>query len=209
MIKSKFPDQKKNKTLNSDSDDLTDIEKIRRGEVEAFTVLFRKYYEPLYQFAGYFVDDPQTAENIVQDVFVKIWTNREKLFIQSSPRSYLYKAVKNHAFNFLRREKSMVSTSELSEYRDQQYKSPEDELINKEFYEAVHQSIEKLPPKCRQIYVMKRYDNLSYTEIAEILGISINTVKTQMKRAIKYLRKQLANFTSVLFAMIILCDYFF
>ena len=209
MTKSKSSDQKKITNLNSDSDDLKYIERIRGSDDEAFTVIFRKYYEPLYQYAGYFVGDPQIAENIVQDVFVKIWTNREKLFVQSSPKSYLYKAVKNHALNFLRREKSMVSTNELSDYRDKDNTSPEDELINKEFYEAVHQTIEKLPPKCRHIYIMKRYDNLSYMEIAEIQGISINTVKTQMRRAIKYLRKHLANFTSVLFTMIILYYHFF
>ena len=173
--------------------DLEYINKIRLGDPEAFSALFRKYYEPLYQFAGRFVKEHQIAESLVQDVFVKIWSNREKLSIKLNVKSYLYTAVKNHALNYLKHEKIVVIESEEVDYQNSYNRTPEEELIESEMHEAVHKAIENLPQQCRQIYLMKRYDNLSYSEIADVLNISINTVKTQMKRALKSLRKNLSH----------------
>ncbi len=178
--------------IESDRVDLEYFNKVRLGDAEAFSSLFRKYYESLYQFARRLVKDPQSAENVVQDVFVRIWLTRQECNIHSSVKSYLYTAVKNHSLNYLKREKTRIRVSEETNYQGHFNQTPEQELIEKENYEAVHREIEKLPEKCRQIYLMKRYDNLTYAEIAEILQISINTVKTQMKRAIKTLHKNLS-----------------
>ncbi len=171
--------------------DLNYAEKIRQGNVSAYSALFRKYYEPLYRFAGRFVKDPQLAENLVQDVFVIIWSNRENWHIRSNVKSYLYTAVRNHALNFLKRDKRLLNMGEGNDYADSDIRTPDQELMDKEMETAVHNAIDKLPPRCRQIYVMHRYDELKYTEIAEILSISINTVKTQMKRAMQSLHKNL------------------
>ena len=172
-----------------DDVDIKFAERIRSSDTDAFSFLFKKYYESLYRFAGRFVRDPQTAENIVQDVFVKIWSNREQLIIQSNVKSYLYRAVTNHALNLLKRERRMTGTEDESDYRDNSVKTPEEELIDREMFAAVHRAIDKLPAQCRRIYLMHRYDDLKYSEIAEILGISINTVKTQMRRAFISLKK--------------------
>ena len=85
--------------------DLHLLNLLRRNDEEAFTALFRKYYEPLYRFVLRFVRDPQIGENLVQDVFVKLWETRESIRIRSNVRAYLYTAVRNHALNYLRREK--------------------------------------------------------------------------------------------------------
>ena len=182
------------RTENSNSGhlDIEFAERVRSGDTDAFSFLFKKYYESLYQFAGRYVRDPQTAENIVQDVFVKIWSNRERLNIQSNVKSYLYRAVTNHALNLLKRERRMTGTKEEFDYRDISIKTPEEELIDREMVAAVHRAIDKLPTQSRRIYLMHRYDDLKYSEIAEILGISINTVKTQMRRALKALHKKLS-----------------
>lgn len=173
------------------------VQGIRSGDPAAFASLFRKYYEPLYQFAGRFVKDAQTAESIVQDVFVKIWEKREEWNVQHNVKSYLYTSVKNHSLNHLKRERVLISMSESTDHQDDLVSSPEKALIESEMIEAVQEAIEKLPQQCRRIYRMKRYDDLTYSEIAEVLNISINTVKTQMRRALKSLHKSLAYLMSL------------
>ena len=181
-----------NRNNGTDQTGLEYWEKIRQGDSSAFSKIFQKYYPALYQFAGRFVKDAQSAENIVQDVFVKLWTNRENCLITSSLKSYLYAATRNTALNFLSREKKQLSTEDLMSDRQDTTANPEEQIIKNEMIDGVHKAIEKLPDKCRSIYLMKRYDDLKYHEIAEILDISINTVKTQMKRALKSLLKNLA-----------------
>jgi len=138
------------------------------------------------------------AENIVQDVFVKLWEKREEWHVQSNVKSYLYTAVKNHSLNYIKREKSIVSVEEVSVNQMDEIPSPEESLIENEIVQAVQVAIEKLPQQCRHVYQMKRYDGLTYSEIAEILNVSINTVKTHMKRALKSLHKNLAYLYSLL-----------
>ena len=181
-----------NRNNGTDQTGLEFWEKIRLGDSTAFSYVFQKYYQALYQFAGRFVKDAQTAENIVQDVFVKLWTNRENCLITSSLKSYLYAATRNTALNFLSREKKQLSTEDLMSDRQDTTANPEERIIENEMIDEVYKAIEKLPEKCRYVYLMKRYDDLKYHEIAEILDISINTVKTQMKRALKSLLKNLA-----------------
>lgn len=184
--------------LESSRLDFKYVKGIRSSDPAAFASLFRKYYEPLFYFALRFVKDSQTAENIVQDVFVKLWEKREERHIKSSVKSYLYTAVKNHSLNYIKREKSMVSVEEVSVNQTDEIQSPEESLIENEIMEAVQGAIEKLPQQCRCVYQMKRYDGMTYSEIAEILNVSINTVKTQMKRALKSLHKNLAYLYSLL-----------
>jgi len=181
----------------SDQSDLLYWQEIKAGDTDAFSYLFRRYYEPLYQFSGRFVKDPQTAENIVQDVFVKLWTNRKKCQIKTSVKSYLYTAVKNYSLNYLKLAKKTVYFEIESNYLPDFGSSPEMEYIENEMSTEIHKEIDKLPEQCRQIYLMKRYDNLKYSEIADILNISINTVKTQMKRAMKSLLKNLSYLITV------------
>ena len=166
------------------------------GDEEAFSSLFRTYYELLYQFAGRYSRDPQSAESIVQDVFVKLWEKRESLQIRSNVKSYLYTAVRNHALNVIKREARMTNEDafDLHESAD---RSPEETLVDKETAEAVQHAVEQLAPQCRHVYTLKRYDGLSYIEIAEVLNVSVNTVKTQMKRAIKSLKRQLTGLLSL------------
>ncbi len=172
------------------------IEQIRFGDKASFDSLFRLYYEQLYRFALRFVRDPQESENLVQDVFVKLWVQRSELSITQNAKAYLYTSVKNQALNYIKREsKSSSFDNEISRFKEQS-ESPEEDYIKDEQYIAIHKAIEELPNKCKQIYLMKRYDNLSYNEISEIQGISVNTVKTQMKRAIKTLSEKLAHLKS-------------
>jgi RNA polymerase sigma-70 factor (ECF subfamily) len=167
--------------------------KIQSGDVAAFSSLFKNHYPPLYQFAGRYVKDAQTAENIVQNVFVDLWIKKEKLEIKISLKSYLYQMVRNQALNILNHDQRTVSIENESSLQEEITISPEDKFEVEEFAAIVYRAINKLPAQCRQVYLMKRYDHFKYTEIAEILAISVNTVKTQMTRALKSLQEQLRN----------------
>jgi RNA polymerase sigma-70 factor (ECF subfamily) len=166
-------------------------QKICQGDKEAFSSLFNSFYQQLYQFAGRFINDAGIAENIVQDIFATLWIQREQLQITSGLKSYLYIAVKNRALTYRKRNLRYISYEPTDMQKADAAASPEDIYFEHELQTAVHQAIARLPNKCRQVYIMKRYDNLHYVEIAEILNISVNTVKTQLQRALTSLVKQL------------------
>ncbi len=172
------------------------FEKIRKGDTYAYECLFKEFYENLVNFAFQYVKDIQIAENLVQDVFLKIWNRREKLKIISNVKSYLFTSVKNHALNFLQREK--VRFEPLDEAETKEYlKNPFEELEEKEILSKVHDSIEELPEKCRITYKLFIHNEFSYSEIAEIQNVSVNTVKTHMFRAVKTLRSRLFTLLSL------------
>jgi RNA polymerase sigma-70 factor (ECF subfamily) len=179
-----------NKELR-DTTELELFEKIRAGSEEAFEILFRNYYTVLYKFTIRIVTDKQEAENIVQDLFVRFWIKRAEIYISSSIKSYLFTAARNSALNYIKRERRLTLLEDHSDIPGKVMHSPDSELDKDETVAAVRKAISKLPEKCRQIYLMKKYDDLSYNEISEILGISVNTIKTQMKRAIKSLTRNL------------------
>ena len=164
---------------------------IRDGNEEAFSILFKKYYEVLFQFGGRFLKDWEASENIVQEVFVRFWLDKEKIDIKSNVKAYLFTAVKNRSLTYLLHQKKQINIDERISLMTDNTDSPEEAYIIKEKKNAVARAINQLPEKCRQVYIMNRYDNLSYREISEILDISLNTVKTHMKRALKSLFEKL------------------
>jgi len=171
--------------------ELDTIEKIRLGDVETFSQLFRRYYEPLCMFAARFTRDFDAAENIVQEVFVKLWDGRESLSVEVSLKGYMYASVRNSCLNYIKRE-SLSSTLERVEGRSNETTTrPDIQLESSEISQTVERAINKLPHKRREIFCMAKYDDLSYQEIAEIQNVSVNTVKTQLKRALKTLAKSL------------------
>jgi RNA polymerase sigma-70 factor (ECF subfamily) len=167
------------------------IDRIRGSEKEAFEELFTLYSQALIHFSRRFAGNNQAAENIVQDVFLRIWNNREKLNPGLNIKSYLYKAVKNQSLQYLRHT-NIVAKSKNKITSNNPVKSPEDRLSEKELAVIIQDAIHALPPQCRMIFSMSKYDHLTYSEIAEIQNISIKTVETQMGRALKFLRKRLS-----------------
>jgi RNA polymerase sigma-70 factor (ECF subfamily) len=167
------------------------ISKLRRGDEEAFSLLFRRHYEPLCFFAGRFTKDLNTAESLVQEAFVKLWESREALQIRASLKSYLYTSVKNACLNLIKHESFSYPLESVERKSDDPITRPDVQLESDEMTEAVERAINELPPKQREILCLAKYDELSYQEIAEIQHVRINTVKTQLKRALKSLSKSL------------------
>ncbi len=174
------------------------FEKIRNGYAVAFEAFFLGYCQPLINFARRSVHDISVAENIVQDVFLNVWINRSGLDVSLNIKSYLFIAVKNQALKQIKHEDVVRRSAELVKSDRSSIKTPEEEMCDTELKNSLYQAIDELPEKCRLIFSMNRFDQCTYAEIAEILNISIKTVETQMGRALKYLRKQLAHFMTIL-----------
>lgn len=156
-----------------------------------FNRIFEALYAPLCHYCMKFVNDRNMAEDIVQDQFVYIWENRERLKEYASIDSYLYKAVKNRSLNYLQKKfksKILNQPDELSRTDVLREEEQPDKLLeNKELALTIQNALEALPPKCRTIFLMKRYGELTNKEIAEKLDISVKTVESQMTIALKKL----------------------
>ncbi|NNG27770.1 MAG: RNA polymerase sigma-70 factor, partial [Ignavibacteriaceae bacterium] len=172
--------------------------KIRSGDSAAFEALFNFYCQQLINFARRYVFDKQIAENVVQDVFVNVWQSRTNLDPSKMIKAYLFTAVKNNSLKHLRHlniENKGIESIPTNISDDER---PDRKLNEKELDIKVHQAIDELPEKCKEIFKLNRFENLKYVEIAKILNISIKTVETQMGRALKKLRERLKPFLTII-----------
>jgi RNA polymerase sigma-70 factor, ECF subfamily len=168
------------------------FQKIKKGDEAAFSRLFDGYYAALCFFAGKYLNDLDLARSLAQQVFVDIWQKREKIEVNSSVKSYLYSAVKNRCIDHLRKQKN---TSEISESIENQNQIPFRDLVEEaELNDWINASINQLPDKCREVFLLCRFEGLKYVEIAQKLNISVKTVEMQMGIALKKLRERLSDF---------------
>ncbi|UCH10108.1 MAG: RNA polymerase sigma-70 factor [Fidelibacterota bacterium] len=166
-------------------------ERIRAGDESAFRALFDAYADTLLDFASGYVEDIQACEDIVQEVFVRIWRGRANLNPKLSLKAYLFKSVRNQALKYIRHAKVEREAEGYLQSLHYTASTPEDELYCAELTVLLNRTIRQLPDRCRTIFLMSRVDGLSYQEIADVLDISINTVKTQLGRAFTALRRNL------------------
>ncbi|NLR82244.1 RNA polymerase sigma-70 factor [Chitinophaga eiseniae] len=165
----------------------------------AFKALYQQQVFRLYQFAFAFVKQRQPAEEIVNDVFVKLWEKRHQLDKIGQIRVYLYVAVKNAALNQLRRP-AIFTETDLDSLHVQHFRlEPDTEqlLLTHELQQAIASAVEQLPPKCKMIFKLVKQDELSYKDVAGILGISPKTVDAQLAIAMKKLAARLQCFAPV------------
>jgi RNA polymerase sigma-70 factor (ECF subfamily) len=161
---------------------------LNKGHAVAFTDFYTQYFKKLLLESDKYVKDIQVAEEIVQDVFLKIWERSADLNQIQSIKSYLYRSVINLSINHINRQKNLELhhqkiVSDFSEEEAEQL-DEENELIVLLFSE-----IEKLPPKCREIFKMNRFERLKYKDIATKLDISERTVENHIANALKILRE--------------------
>jgi len=155
-----------------------------------FKDVFKKYYNPLCNFASTIVNDHKMAQDIVQDVFTILWDKRENVSINTNEKSYLFQAVKNRSIEVLRKRKNDVEVSK-ADYNSINLGNSgiEEEAKNYMLKEFLYKSIRQLPPKCQEIFVMNKVNGLTYNEIALDLDISVKTVENQIGKAYRKLRE--------------------
>lgn len=166
------------------------IQEIREGREEPFRKIFNAYYESLCQYAFTILRDMDDAEDIVQAMFLKIWEKRQMLVITHSIKSYLYKAVYHQCIN----QFDHVAVREKYRERSTIEKSGGvqlPEVFPNELEESILAAINSLPKQCRIIFMMSRYQEMKYSEIAKELDISVNTIENQISKALRTLRMHL------------------
>lgn len=156
---------------------------------QAYKTLYLHFQPWLYQFAYSFIKSHELAEEIVSDVFIRIWQKRERLGEVDNLRLYLYVSTKNHALNYLQkmRRSHVFSIDELSVEVTSIHANPEQLLITKEMHDRVSLAVNQLPLRCKMIFKLVKEDGLKYREVAELLALSVKTVESQMTLAIKKL----------------------
>ncbi len=171
---------------------------IKEGDEYAYELVFRRYYVSLCGFATRFVGQPETAEGIVQNVFLKLWEKRAGLEIAVSLKSYLFQAVynscKNHVAHLKVKNKHLLFVKTTADPNDPLSDAIFNNLTYKELDVKITEAIERLPAACKTIFKMSRFEGLKYAEIAAQLSISIKTVETQISRALTKLREELKEY---------------
>lgn len=159
------------------------------NDQKAFKELYQLLFFKLYQFAFSYTRSKESAEELVNDVFLNIWQKRDTLDSIQNINIYLYVSVKNASLNFLRRNNLPlpVSVDDLHADHFQIGADPESTLIHRELQAQIAQAIEQLPTRCKLIFKLVKQDGLSYKEVADILGISTKTVDAQLCLALKKL----------------------
>ncbi len=155
-------------------------------------MVFKEYFGMLKSYSMRFMDEPEDAEEVVQDVFVKFWEKCESIAPDSSIKSYLYRSVHNTCLNHLKHQKVKDSYKlYVISYMEKSEDHIDLDGPKTGIQERIFEEVDKLPPRCSEIFKLSRFEGLKYQEIAEHLNISVKTVEVQMGKALKVLRDKL------------------
>ncbi|MCB6971671.1 RNA polymerase sigma-70 factor [Butyricimonas synergistica] len=169
-----------------------DVHGLRKRDPRVYEIIFKKYYPKLLVFVNRHVGDQDVAQDIVQDIFFKLFESSRSLPDNFNLKSWLYKVARNAALDYLRhlqvidRHKFLMADAMI-------VAEDVDESVDEEIYDRVNQAVESLPEQCRLIIKLNVIEGKKYLEISEELGISINTIRTQVSRGYKKLRDILSN----------------
>jgi RNA polymerase sigma-70 factor (ECF subfamily) len=186
------------------------VTELRTGSEPAFRELFNRYAGKVFRYVMRFVPAEPVAEELMQDVFMKVWNYRENLDAAQSFNNFLFRITKNHILNYLRDTQRDVALNK--EYRlslSSFHNAVEESLIHEEYIALANKAISLLPDKRRSIFIMSRLEGKSYEQIAQALDISKDTVRLQMIKSIKSIREYLRLHVDVPIGMTILGIAFF
>ena len=165
------------------------------GDITAFEMLFRTYYQPLCNYAVTFLQDRDDAEEIVQSTFLLLWEKRDTLAIRTSAKPYLYAMVRNACLNALKHQKiKQKHAGEEMALADRSHESVAQAIASNELEYRIKVAMEELPEQCRMVFKLSRFEELKYAEIAEQLSISVKTVENHMGKALRIMREQLKEY---------------
>ncbi|MFH0842945.1 MAG: RNA polymerase sigma-70 factor [Bacteroidota bacterium] len=168
------------------------IRRIRQGDKGQFESLFRTSYVSLVRYAKTIIRDHDSAEEIVQDLFFRLWQDREKIQIESSLNGYLFRAVHNRCLHRIEHNRVVERHVHEALYSPPgEVENPSEIIQYKELQAKIAVIIARLPERCGRIFCMNRFEGLKYAEIAEKLSVSVKTVEANMGKALKEFRKAL------------------
>jgi RNA polymerase sigma-70 factor (ECF subfamily) len=161
------------------------------ADTAGFETLFREHFKRLHAYASTILKDPDGAEDVVQQCFLKLWKRYEAHKAPESPAAYLYRAVYNDSLNVLKHQKVKMAHEQYTRHTAREG-SPESVSRIRELEAALDKALSELPEQCRSIFQLSRFEELKYREIAERLGLSVKTIEAQMGKALRLLRTKLA-----------------
>lgn len=176
------------------------FERVKTGDIAAFEALFHIYYGNLCLYASKILgNNDNTAEEIVQDFFVKLWEKRTEIHIKTSVKNYCLRSVKNYCINHIQHNRIKLKHTQNFISENQNIQDSDNYFIEPNLADKIEECINSLPEKRQEIFRLSREDGLKYREIAQKLKISVKTVETQMSLAIKTLKLNLKNYYTLLF----------
>lgn len=192
--------------------DLSDnllLEMYKEGNAMAYNVLFKRYYDSLYGYALKNVKEFGVAEELTMDVMLGLWKKKGEIKVEHNLKAYLYRSIKNAIFNYYRKKVlSTVSIDSITETIALTSKPADYALDSKELESLYHEKLNLLSPQRRRVYEMSREENMSYSEIAKKLDLSINTVENYMVASLSFFRKQLNEHADFTLALVIALMFF-
>jgi RNA polymerase sigma-70 factor, ECF subfamily len=169
------------------------IEQIKENNTSAFREFFCCYQPAVYYFLYRYTSDPDAADDLTQETFISFWKHKENLDSHSSPKAYLFRIARNLAINHLTRKPPVSSFGEKENVLVQLGNNPQQDYDRIMLLDDFQKAINLLPERCKATFILSRYEGLEYSEIAEVLNVSLQTVKNQMNKAFSVLRKNLAH----------------
>lgn len=184
------------------SADTTIIKGIKKGSKAIFKQLYDTFYQRLYHYAVSYVEQPETAKDIVQELFFHLWVKRKTIEINTSVSSYLFRAVHNRCIQYLRHQQVVNQFNETQKLKlreaEMLYHYDSDFIHSsigfKEMENLIQSTVDSFPEKTKKIFMLSRSDNLKNTEISAQLNIDIKTVEYHISKALKTLRKKLSDY---------------
>ena len=182
---------------------------LKTGDEGVFRQLFDKFYRPLVVFANRLLSDPDLSRSIVQDVFVMMYDKRSELNIHTSLQSHLFQSVRNRCLNVLKHNKMKREHHQRIFDSGNETEQPAETLEYAELERCLDAAINELPDQCRKIFKLSRYEGVTNQEIADQLQLSKRTVETQISKALKRIREELAKSGLLDSAWFLVLSYFF
>ena len=179
------------------------LRRLSESDREAFAHLFTKYHQKVNAFAFRLTHSEAMAEEIVQDVFMKIWLNRESLASVDHFQSYLYTIARNHTFNILKRLALEENAKAAFGRELPRHQETDETSMYEERQQMLNQAIDRLPPQQRLVYSLCHQDGLKYEEVAQQLNISRLTVKTHMQQALRSIRSHFSSTYGILLLILL------
>lgn len=178
--------------------------KIAAGDQQAFRVIYERYYHPLYAFCIKLLKDEWMAEEVIQEVFLKIWKQGSRLTDVAQLEAYLVTMARNRCYDHLRRRKlRQYSPLEELDWKSEQHNETEESIATNDTRRLIESAVLKLPPQQRRVYQLCHLGGYKYEEAGKELGLSIATVRFYMKLALRNLRKQLADHPDLLVLLLV------
>lgn len=169
------------------------LEGLKKGNQDSISFLYKKYYGHVFHFASLYINNESDVKDIVQDVFLKVWSNRSKVDPTQNFENYLFIITRNHIFNIKRQIKNKFTFITTLDALDIYSEAFDEDLEMKEVKEIIEEVIDSLPNRQKEIFILSRKYSLTNRSISEQLKISIKTVESHMTKALATIRKAINN----------------